>query len=187
MTTILGNEVASALGQFASGICLVTAHHQEKDYALVAASICTASLEPPHIVVSVGNSRPILPVLQDSVEWVVNVLPESCVELVRRLTAGEFEHRTQAFESTAVTRDSATGARLVTDALAYWRCRTRAALPVGGQQVILAEVTAANYIRTGRPLVRWHRDFHQVRQYQPGTTDRQPAENPPAPDLGSAD
>jgi hypothetical protein len=130
MTTILGNEVASALGQFATGICLVTAHHQEKDYALVAASICTASLEPPHIVVSVGNARPILPALQDTIEWVVNVLPESCMELVRRLTAGEFEHRTRAFESTAIIRDPATGARLVTDALAYWRCRTRAMLPV---------------------------------------------------------
>jgi hypothetical protein len=56
--------------------------------------------------------------------------------------------------------------------------RTRAMLPVGGQQVILAEVTAANYTRTGLPLVRWHRDFHQVRQS---------GENPPAPDRGPAD
>ena len=78
----------SALGQFATGVTVVTTRAPGGAFVgLTVNSFSALSLEPPLILWSLRCSSPSLPVFEKAERFVVNVLAEAQVEVSRRFAS----------------------------------------------------------------------------------------------------
>lgn len=126
----------TALGQFATGITVVTTRGAEGAFVgLTVNSFSALSLEPPLIVWSLRCSSPSLPVFEHAERFVVNVLAEAQVEVSRRFAlplADKFDGVAHA--------ENAWGLPLLHGAAAWFECRTVSRQVAGDHCLFIAEV-----------------------------------------------
>ena len=73
-----------ALGQFPTGVCVVTTRVGDEDLGMTISSFNTLSLEPPLILFSIGRQAHSLPQWQAAAGYAVNVLSEGQRDLSNR-------------------------------------------------------------------------------------------------------
>ncbi|MFN3569675.1 MAG: flavin reductase family protein [Polaromonas sp.] len=126
----------TALGQFATGITVVTTRAAEGGLVgLTVNSFSALSLEPPLILWSLRGSSPSLPVFESAERFVVNVLAEAQVEVSRRFAlpiADKFDGVAHA--------ENAWGQPLLHGAAAWFECRTVSRQAAGDHCLFIAEV-----------------------------------------------
>lgn len=131
-----GRALRTALGQFATGITVVTTRAAEGSFVgLTVNSFSALSLEPPLILWSLRGSSPSLPVFENAERFVVNVLAEAQVEVSRRFAlpiADKFEGVAHA--------ENAWGQPLIHGAAAWFECRTVSRQVAGDHCLFIAEV-----------------------------------------------
>src|SRR5882762_3211838 len=67
----------SALGRFASGVTVVTAQHEEHPHGMTANAFVSVSLDPPLVLVSLGNRSNMHRILPGIGRYGVTVLAEN--------------------------------------------------------------------------------------------------------------
>jgi len=82
----------NALGQFATGVTIVTTRNQGPDGSvqltgLAATSFNSLSLDPPLILWSLGNKAGSLPLFETSSHYAINVLAADQMDLVQRFSS----------------------------------------------------------------------------------------------------
>ncbi|MDP1565756.1 MAG: flavin reductase family protein [Polaromonas sp.] len=126
----------SALGQFATGITVVTTRAADGAFVgLTVNSFSALSLEPALILWSLRCSSPSLPVFEATERFVVNVLAEAQVEVSRRFAlpiADKFDGVAHA--------ENAWGQPLLHGAAAWFECRTVSRQAAGDHCLFIAEV-----------------------------------------------
>ncbi|MDP1740118.1 flavin reductase family protein [Polaromonas sp.] len=126
----------TALGQFATGITVVTTRSGDGGFVgLTVNSFSALSLEPPLILWSLRCSSPSLPVFENAERFVVNVLAEAQVEVSRRFAlpmADKFDGVAHA--------ENAWGQPLLHGAAAWFECRTVSRQIAGDHCLFIAEV-----------------------------------------------
>jgi len=136
-----------ALGQFASGVTVVTTVDPEgRPQGLTVSSFCSVSLEPPLVLVCVDNRSETHAGFQASRLFGVSVLAEDQLEVSQRFARGGPEKNAFAF---------ATGARgtpLVPGALAHLECSLHSAHEGGDHAIYVGKVLGLR-VRPGRPLL----------------------------------
>lgn len=126
----------SALGQFATGITVVTTRAPGGAFVgLTVNSFSALSLEPPLILWSLRCSSPSLPVFEAVDRFVVNVLAEAQVEVSRRFASPQADK----FEGVAHA-ENAWGLPLLHGASAWFECRTVSRQIAGDHCLFIAEV-----------------------------------------------
>ena len=65
-----------ALGRFASGVTVITAHHQGRAHGMTANSFVSVSLDPPLVLVSLGNRASMHRILPAARRYGISVLGE---------------------------------------------------------------------------------------------------------------
>lgn len=126
----------SALGQFATGITVVTTRAPGGAFVgLTVNSFSALSLEPPLILWSLRCSSPSLPVFETVDRFVVNVLAEAQVEVSRRFASPQADK----FEGVAHA-ENAWGLPLLHGASAWFECRTVSRQIAGDHCLFIAEV-----------------------------------------------
>jgi flavin reductase (DIM6/NTAB) family NADH-FMN oxidoreductase RutF len=110
----------SAMGRWATGVSVVTAHADGADAGLTVNALLSVSLEPPSLLVSLQRDVDTLPVLRRSGTFAVGILAASQRALSDRF-ARPVPSR-EKFEGLRVHRGS-TGAPLLDDALVTLECR----------------------------------------------------------------
>ncbi len=126
----------SALGQFATGITVVTTRAPGGAFVgLTVNSFSALSLEPPLILWSLRCSSPSLPVFEAVDRFVVNVLAEAQVEVSRRFASPQADK----FEGVAHA-ENAWGLPLLHGASAWFECRTVSRQFAGDHCLFIAEV-----------------------------------------------
>lgn len=136
-TPVLDSRVLrTALGQFATGITVVTTRADSGQFVgLTVNSFSALSLEPPLILWSLRVSSPSLPVFEAADRFVVNVLAEAQVEVSRRFAlpqADKFDGVPHA--------ENAWGLPLLHGAAAWFECRTVSRQMAGDHCLFIAEV-----------------------------------------------
>ena len=125
-----------ALGQFATGVTVVTARASDGAFVgLTVNSFSALSLEPPLILWSLRCSSPSLAVFETSERFVVNVLSEGQVDISRRFAsphADKFDGVPHA--------ENAWGQPLLHGAAAWFECRTVSRQTAGDHCLFIAEV-----------------------------------------------
>lgn len=140
----------NALGQFATGVTIVTAAVDGRPATgLAVSSFNAVSLDPPLVLWSLRRASRSLPVLREARSFVVNVLGDHQHGLIARFAGGAHDR----FEGVD-WRPGRHGGPVIRGAIAHFECALHAEHD-GGDHVILVGRVLAHAAADGRPLVYW--------------------------------
>jgi len=138
------------LGQFATGVTVVTTEVEGKPIGFTANSFCSVSLDPPLILISIGTQNATYQAIKTSQKFAVNILAADQLAVARCFATNSPEKYEQ-FCSSAY-HSEVTGSPVLDDALAWIDCRLFAEYPGGDHMLLLGEVQALGS-RPGIPMV----------------------------------
>lgn len=151
-----------ALGQFATGVTIVTARSGEQLAGLTVNSFSSVSLDPPLVLCSVAKSSRSLQVFESATHLAVNVLASNQVALASAF-AGSADDK---FEGVSWS-PGAGGAPLIAGVAADFQCRIASRIPGGDHVIYLCEVE--RFARHGRSLLLYANGRFGVPVDYPGT------------------
>lgn len=139
------------LSHLAGGVALVTARGPDGEpCGLTATAVCSVSLAPPLVLVSVDRDANTHPGIEAAGAYAVNLLGRGQEELAERFARTDPEK----FRGLEV-EERATGSPVLKDALAHLDCTVVREVPAGDHTLFIGRVEAAG-VRAGggEPLVR---------------------------------
>lgn len=166
------------MGQFASGVTVVTTMDGEQPVGITVSSFTSLSLDPPLVLVCIDRRGRSHAALLASKQFAVHILAED-QEQIARIFASRAEDK---FAGVAFGV-SAHGLPVLEDTLATVECRLVNALPGGDHTIFVGEVIALE-TTAGRPLVYHGARFGQFEPFPPAedraldTTTARPAGAP---------
>ena len=153
-TRVAVNErsLREALGQFATGVTVVTAIDPHgAPVRLTVSSFNSVSLSPPLVLWSLGRASRALAAFQACSHYAVNVLSTSQLEMAMQFAARDVDR----FAGVATTTGH-TGVPLIDGTLATFECANRSQYPEGDHIIFVGEVLACHSDNQAGPLL-YHR------------------------------
>ncbi|MFI0156039.1 styrene monooxygenase/indole monooxygenase family protein [Streptomyces lydicus] len=158
-----GRELRHALGQYATGVTVVTARAPDgRNVGMTANSFTSVSLNPPLVLWCPGKNSPSLPDFTDASHFAVHILAADQHHLSRQFATPADDK----FRGTPTTPGIA-GTPLLDGAVARFQCRTVQRLDAGDHIIFLGEVEQYE-ADGGTPLV-FHSGYYQVATKHPDT------------------
>ncbi|MEW2130791.1 flavin reductase family protein [Streptomyces sp. NPDC005435] len=149
------DEFRAAMSRLAAGVVLVTAQEPPldpddphapgtEDVGMTATAFLSVSLDPPLVMVSLRTGGRMDELLEEQPLWAVSVLADH-----QRQIAGRFSMKGRIsdrllFADLGLTRGEATGAPLITGALATLECRTEQRVLAGDHTLVIGRVLTAH-------------------------------------------
>ncbi|WOJ95954.1 flavin reductase family protein [Congregibacter brevis] len=151
-------ELRDALGQFSTGVCLVTAAGDEGvAYALTINSFASVSLDPPLVLWSLQKDAEIFPVYANAATYCIAVLAAS-QEAHSTAYAQKGGHRLSDSDYELGTN----GAPLIKNALVNFECSLEQSLDGGDHIILLGRVTRVSEIEAQAPLVFFGGEYREL-------------------------
>ena len=148
-------QFRSALGQFASGVTVVTTCFRGQTHGMTANAFVSVSLAPPLVLVSLDNRAYMHGVLREAGRYGISVLAEGQERL-----SNHFAGRT--VEGLHIRFIDRQGVPLVDGAVAYFVVRVVDAHPAGDHTLYIGEVEHFE-CADGRPLLFYSGRYQQLR------------------------
>ena len=124
-----------ALGQFPTGVCVVTCSAEFEQLGMTISSFNCLSLEPPLILFSIDREAVSLPLWEKAAGYAVNVLSENQRDISNRFA----KSRSNKWEGTRCARGRC-GAPLLPGVAAVFECIPWARYDAGDHILFIAEV-----------------------------------------------
>jgi 3-hydroxy-9,10-secoandrosta-1,3,5(10)-triene-9,17-dione monooxygenase reductase component len=155
------SEFRKALGEFATGVTVVTTKVQDGSYAgVTVSSFSSLSLDPPLVLWSLARESKNMPAFATAKHFAVNVLAEDQVSLSRRFAiTGKERFEDVPFEA------GLGGAPLLAGCVAWFQCATRHRHEGGDHLIVVGEVV--EFERVERPALLYHRGMYSVSRPHP--------------------
>lgn len=157
--TVDAETFKAVMGQWPSGVTVVTTQDDKGRAGMTASSFSSVSLAPPLVSICVARTLPMHARLEAAGVFAVNILSKDKVDYGRRF-GGMLRDLTDRFEGIEVTT-AATGAPLLGGTLGWVDCRTWAKYDGGDHTIFVGEVLAAGIDRTAAPLLYHSRSWGQ--------------------------
>lgn len=154
-----------ALGQFATGITIVSVLGPDGPHGMTANSFTSVSLDPPLLLVSVDLRRRAHPLLAQAYRWTVSVLSAEQRALSDRFASSKLPLHNQ-FEGVP-HRLTPDGIPLIEGALAQFVCRRYAQYPGGDHTLFLGLIEQLDYVADAPPLLYFNGHYHELGPQQP--------------------
>jgi 3-hydroxy-9,10-secoandrosta-1,3,5(10)-triene-9,17-dione monooxygenase reductase component len=138
----------TVLGHFATGVSIVTATDDEGPVGMACNSFTSVSLDPPLVLFCAAKSSTTWPRIHNAGHFAVNVLTEDDEQVCRTFAAKDVDR----FVGVNHHR-GATGAPILSDALAYIDCSTEAEHDAGDHVIVVGRVVELGYATEGKPLL----------------------------------
>ncbi len=136
-----------ALGQFCSGVVIVTARGSEGPAGFTCQSFFSLSLDPPLVAFSPARTSQSYPAIRRSGAFAINILAEDQIELCRRFArSGEDKWRGVRWAP------GRTGSPILDGAIAAIDCRIRDEYETGDHYLVVGEVIGLS-LAGGNPLL----------------------------------
>jgi 3-hydroxy-9,10-secoandrosta-1,3,5(10)-triene-9,17-dione monooxygenase reductase component len=166
----------SVIGEFATGVTIVTGLGPDGPVGMTANAICSLSLEPLLLLVCFDNSARTLPIVRRAGRFGVNVLSSDQHELSATFASkmGELE------KFAGVPFDVEDGVPVIAGVLAWLACDLRSLYPGGDHTIGVGAVTAMHHDADGDPLV-WYRGRYTTVAAARDARDLSPGEQGPGP------
>ena len=146
----------AVLGRFASGVTIVTVRSVGgRDYGMTVSAFSSVSLDPPLVMVCVGDDASLRPMMAEAEHFGVSILAAGQEALSRRFAA-----HGERFEGIGFARGE-NGVALIEGSLAYMECRIVARHPAGDHTIVIGEVEAAS-VGDDRPLLYYRGGYAQL-------------------------
>lgn len=148
-----------ALGQFATGVAVVTAHDPAGEpVGITISSFNAVSLSPPLVLFSVQRKAYALGALQRAKGYAVNILGEQQQHLSQRFARSLDAGRWAAAPHTP----GRTGAPLIEGAIARFDCEPHAVHDGGDHLIFVGRVMSFEAAETDAPLVFFRGAYHRI-------------------------
>lgn len=134
------------LGQYATGVAVVTAHQAGHSFGMTINSFSAVSLDPPLVSWAIRRSSARLPHFVSAEHFAINVLAQDQVIVSKQFATGEATFEDGSWDA------GAGGAPLLRGAIARIECVRECVYEGGDHQIILGRVVA-HTTQDGRPLV----------------------------------
>ncbi|GAA4806394.1 flavin reductase family protein [Streptomyces ziwulingensis] len=142
----------TVMGQFCSGVTVVTAMGPEAPVGFTCQAFASLSLDPPRIVLGVSRSSTSWPVIRSGAEFCVNVLAQH-----QRALSDQFARSGgDKFRGVGWSGSPAGSPRLA-GASAWIDCRPHAEYDGGDHLVVIGEVCRVETPAEPRPPLLYHR------------------------------
>lgn len=146
----------AVLGRFASGVTIVTVLGANgRDYGMTVSAFSSVSLEPPLVMVCIGEEASLKPMIAEATHYGVSILASDQEPLSRRFAA-----HGERFDGIGFIRGE-NGMALIDGALAFMECRIVARHRAGDHTVVIGEVEAAS-VADARPLLYYRGGYAQL-------------------------
>lgn len=142
-----GRAFRRSLGQYATGVAVITTRHGETLAGMAVNSFAAVSLDPPLILWSIRRESGSAPAFLEATHFAVNVLSADQVEVSQAFGAS----RPDKF-SAATWSAGAHGVPLLNNAIAHLECR-RESVHEGGDHLILVGYVERHARFAGEPLL----------------------------------
>ncbi len=148
-----------AMSKFASGVTIVTTKQAGVRYGMTVASFASVSLEPPLVLVCIGNGSTSVGPIRLAQTFAVNVLSAAQQSLGARF-GGRADDVSTRFDE-GEWFHLVTGSPVLKSALASVDCKLVATYDGGDHTVFVGEVVAAAACE-GEPLLYFGRDWRAL-------------------------
>jgi flavin reductase (DIM6/NTAB) family NADH-FMN oxidoreductase RutF len=147
--------------QWVSGVTIVSMRSGDWLHGLTVSGFLSVSLEPPLVLISIGQELQSHATLKKSGAFAVNFLSEE-----QRTLSDRFAGRlgdVDRFDGVPY-RTAETGSPILQECLAWLDCRIVASYAAGDHTLYIGEVVAAGTQEQeeGRPLLYWNADYRRL-------------------------
>ncbi len=160
--TELPEALREVMRGWPTGVVVVASSINGNRHGLTVNSLASVSLDPPRVVLSIGNSSRTLDLIRKSGAFAVTMLDES-QQSIAELFAGKTGQNSNRFLGLE-TFTLVTGSPLLRVGRAFLDCRVAHEYIMPNSTLLVAEVVAARNQSGATPLVYLNRDYHQVKK-----------------------
>jgi len=151
MRSASASQFRQLLGQFASGVAVITAAANGRVAAMTASAVAAVSLDPPLLLVCVNHTDPLHDVLHQASAFAVNVLAGNQAALSDKCASAPAQERLVHVPHQLGPR----GVPLLDGVAAQILCEPWCAYPGGDHTIFLGRVTGGA-ASDSVPLLHWH-------------------------------
>jgi flavin reductase (DIM6/NTAB) family NADH-FMN oxidoreductase RutF len=148
------SEFSAALGQYASGVCLLTVRDGIDDVGTTVSSVMSVSASPPLVAVGLTADGYPAEVLQEVGRCGLTVLAAEHAIVASRFSSAGRPSARHLLQSVPWTRAPGSEAIVLDGGLAALDCRLERVIAVGDHVLALLEISDVLATRTAPPLVR---------------------------------
>jgi flavin reductase (DIM6/NTAB) family NADH-FMN oxidoreductase RutF len=160
-TTPTTSEFRLALGQFATGVTVVTAKRAPgRVHGMTANSFTSVSLDPLLILICVNQNAQLLPLLKLQKRFGVNILKDNQRAISEYFACTEESDETESRLGIRY-RWTETGIPLLEEALVHLACNVVASHDAGDHTIFIAEVESVE-VYDGDPLLYLRGNYSRV-------------------------
>jgi flavin reductase (DIM6/NTAB) family NADH-FMN oxidoreductase RutF len=155
-------EFRRALGQFATGVAVITAQNRRGEaVGMTMSSFNSVSLDPPLILFSVDRKAYSLPEMLEAKGYAVNVLSRGQEHLANQFAQALSDKWTAVEHSLGHNE-----APLISGALAHFECEPYAHYDGGDHVIFVGRVVrfSASANATDQPLIFWRGKYHGLEE-----------------------
>jgi 3-hydroxy-9,10-secoandrosta-1,3,5(10)-triene-9,17-dione monooxygenase reductase component len=150
------------MGQFPTGVTVVTALDGDRPQGITVNALASVSLEPPLVMIALARKRFIVPAIQATGRYAINVLAEGDKALSDCFAGAEVVPDRDAFCG-AAWHPGASGLPLLDRAIATLECAVEQTVAVGDHDLYIARVEAVSIDRPdAQPLLYYRRHYFRV-------------------------
>lgn len=155
------SEFRRAMGQFATGVTIITVDLDGEVHGMTANAFASVSLDPLLVLVCVDRSARTHAHLHAKKRFGVNVLCENQRSISEHYARTDRLDRDAERESGARFDRTEHGTPALHGALAYLECRLESAWDAGDHTIFIAEVEDV-VVREGEPLIYFRGEYRKV-------------------------
>jgi flavin reductase (DIM6/NTAB) family NADH-FMN oxidoreductase RutF len=154
--TVPGVDFRSIMAHFATGVTVVTALSDGRPQGITVNAVASVSLDPPLVVIALDRSRFIVPTIEATGRYAVNVLAEEQQGLSDCFAGANVTPDRDAFCG-AAWRAGTTGLPILEGAIAALECEVVERVRVGDHELYIARAEACVELDAGAPPLLYHR------------------------------
>lgn len=145
------------MSRFASGIAIITARDDERDFGMTVNAFCSVSLSPPLVLVCVDHKATMHDLLLRQPKLGISIMASEHEAHCRRFAD---KNETQRFEGVPCQRGESS-VMLLDDAMTHLECQLVHHCEAGDHTIFIAQVERGS-MREGRPLLFYGGQFAQL-------------------------
>jgi flavin reductase (DIM6/NTAB) family NADH-FMN oxidoreductase RutF len=147
------------MGSFASGVSVVTTLAADRTpRGLTCSAVCSVSLDPPLLLVSVTNRSGTLEAIREHGAFGVNLLASQSQAVSQLFASGS----TEKFRHVRWSPGKSTGSPVLEVTLAHAECEIHDAVEAGDHTLLIGHVVAGGAAPDHRPLAYWRGGYVRV-------------------------
>jgi 3-hydroxy-9,10-secoandrosta-1,3,5(10)-triene-9,17-dione monooxygenase reductase component len=154
--TVPSSDFRTVMGQFATGVTVVTALEGDSPQGITVNALASVSLEPPLVLVALDRNRFIVPAIDAAGRYAVNILAEGQQWLSDCFAGANVTPDRDAFCG-APWHAGETGLPILDGAIAAVECEVVERFSVGDHHLYVGRVEACVVIDAAAPPLLYHR------------------------------